>query len=71
MNKNKQQINISMPQEWHERLERCARIESMKRDKTVSHIDLIREALKNKFDLPDDEIDDRAISTMFAPEKKA
>lgn len=47
------QVNISMPEHWFEQLERLARIQSVQVDKTLSHIDLIRIALKEKYNLQD------------------
>lgn len=38
-------ISISVPDEWHDKLTREARLISIKEDKTVTHLDLIRRAL--------------------------
>ncbi len=51
MRDNIKQINISIPKEWAEQLERLARIKSIEQDKTLSHIDLIRTAIKDKYKL--------------------
>jgi hypothetical protein len=45
------QINISIPKEWFEQLERLARLYSVEEDKTLTHLDLIRNAIKEKYSL--------------------
>lgn len=50
---NDKQINLAMPSVWHEQLERIARLASVKEDRTLSHLDLIRRAIKEKYNLPD------------------
>jgi len=48
------QVNVSMPKTWFDQIERLARIYSVEEDKTLSYLDLIREALKEKFHLSDE-----------------
>ena len=52
------QINVSMPKPWFDQLERLARIYSVEEDRTLSHLDLIRDALKEKYHLSDDPKDE-------------
>jgi len=47
------QINVSMPKTWFEQLERLARLYSVSEDKTLSHLDLIRDAIRDKYNLKD------------------
>lgn len=47
------QINVSLPKPWLEQLERLARLFSVEEDKTLSHLDLIRDAIKEKYNLKD------------------
>lgn len=49
------QVNISMPEQWFDQLERLARVYSVEEDKTLSHLDLIRIALKEKYNLSETE----------------
>lgn len=49
------QVNISLPSTWLEQLERLARIYSVEEDRTLSHTDLIRDALKEKYNLTENE----------------
>ena len=49
-NKNVQ-INIIMPAEWKQQIERLARIQSVEEDKTVIFLDLMRRAIAEKFQL--------------------
>ena len=52
MTKNKNvQINISIPSNWRDELERLARIYSVEEEKTLSFLDLMRRAIKEKYDL--------------------
>jgi hypothetical protein len=48
------QINVSMPKPWFDQLERLARSYSVEEDRTLSHLDLIRDALKEKYHLSDE-----------------
>jgi len=48
------QVNITMPENWLSQLERLARIFSVEEDRTITHLDLIRDALKEKYNLVDD-----------------
>ena len=52
------QINVSMPKPWFDQLERLARIYSVEEDRTLSHLDLIRDALKEKYHLSDEPKDE-------------
>ena len=45
------QINISIPSNWRDELERLARIYSVEEEKTLSFLDLMRRAMKGKYDL--------------------
>ena len=45
------QINISIPSNWRDELERLARIYSVEEEKTLSFLDLMRRAIKEKYDL--------------------
>ena len=45
------QINISIPSNWRDELERLARIYSVEEEKTLSFLDLMRRAMKEKYDL--------------------
>jgi len=47
------QVNITMPENWICQLERLARIYSVDADKTITYLDLIRDALKEKYNLVD------------------
>lgn len=52
--KNKQ-INVYMPQLWVDKLYDIARKESVKQNKTISHLDLVRETLNKHFNLDDNQ----------------
>lgn len=45
------QVNITMPAEWKQQIERLARIQSVEEDKTVTFLDLMRRAIAEKFQL--------------------
>lgn len=45
------QINISLPEHWKVELERLARVFSVEEDKTLTHLDLVRRAIKEKYNL--------------------
>lgn len=45
------QINISIPSSWKDELERLARIYSVEEEETLSFLDLMRRAIKEKYDL--------------------
>lgn len=45
------QINISIPNEWKKELENLARIYSVEEGRTVTFLDLMRRAIKEKFQL--------------------
>ncbi|NLX91621.1 MAG: hypothetical protein GXZ07_08570 [Firmicutes bacterium] len=45
------QINISIPQSWKTELENLARIYSVEEEKTLTYLDLIRRAVKEKYRL--------------------
>ena len=44
-------MNISLPREWKKELENLARIYSVEEGKTISVPDMIRRAIKEKFQL--------------------
>jgi len=45
------QINLIIPKRWKLELERLARLRSMQEDKNVSYADLIRAAVREKYEL--------------------
>lgn len=47
------QVNLTIPQEWLERLQKEARERSVKEEKTINYLDLIREAVKKEYNLKD------------------
>ena len=47
------QINIAIPGEWKKELENLARIYSVDEGRTVTFLDLMRRAIKEKFQLGD------------------
>lgn len=49
------QVNISIPSEWKDELERLARIFSVEEETALTYLDLIRRAVKEKYDLSEDE----------------
>ena len=49
------QINIALPKEWKEELERLIRVFSIEEDKTLAYLDLIRRAIKEKYGLEETE----------------
>ena len=46
-------INIAIPGEWKKELENLARIYSVEEGRTVTFLDLMRRAIKEKFQLGD------------------
>lgn len=50
------QVNISIPSEWKMQLENIARLESVEEGRTITFLDLMRQAIQEKFQLeaPDD-----------------
>lgn len=44
-------INITFPQMWLDALGKEARARSVKEDKTITYLDLIREAVKKEYKL--------------------
>jgi len=49
------QINIALPKAWKEELERLARVFSAEEEKTLTYLDLIRRAIKEKYGLEETE----------------
>ena len=49
------QINITIPKDWKDELEKLARIYSVEEEKTLTYIDLIRIAIKEKYELKEQE----------------
>jgi len=45
------QINVSMPETWKKELENLARIYSVEEEITLTYLDLIRRAIKEKYEL--------------------
>lgn len=52
------QINVSVPQHWKTDLEKLARLLSVKEDKTLTHLDLMRRAIQKQYGLKEDESTD-------------
>lgn len=52
------QINIAILEHWRLELERLARIYSVEEEKTLTYLDLIRIAIKEKYNLDDQSIQD-------------
>lgn len=52
------QINVAIPEQWRLELERLARIYSVEEEKTLTYLDLIRIAIKEKYNLDDQSIQD-------------
>ena len=48
------QINISLPLLWKKELENLARIYSVEEEKTLTYLDLIRRAVKEKYRLEEE-----------------
>ena len=48
------QINIALLKEWKEELERLARVYSVDEETTLTYLDLIRRAIKEKYGLKED-----------------
>ena len=48
------QVNIVMPKTWKKELENLARIFSVEEQRTLTYIDLIRSAVKEKYQLSED-----------------
>ncbi len=51
---NRIQINIAIPAHWKPYLQKLARKISYQEDNTVTYLDLIRRAIKEKYNLSDD-----------------
>ena len=51
--KDNVQVNISIPRNWKEQLERLARVYSVEENKTVTFLDLMRRGIQEKFQLGD------------------
>ena len=49
------QINISLPLAWKNELENLARIFSVEEEKTLTYLDLIRRAVKEKYRLEEEQ----------------
>lgn len=49
------QINIALPKEWKEELEKLARVFSVEEESTLTYLDLIRRAIKEKYGLEETE----------------
>lgn len=48
------QVNMAIPKEWKKDLEQLARIQSVKEEKTLTYLDLIRRAIKEKYSLKEE-----------------
>ena len=49
------QVNVALPQNWKEQLERLARIYSVEEERNLSYQDLIRTAVQEKYTLHEQE----------------
>lgn len=49
------QINFAVPADWKPQLEQLARVMSVKEEKTLTYLDLIRRAIKKTYKLKDEE----------------
>lgn len=47
------QVNISIPTDWKNQLEKLARIYSVEEDQTLTFLDLMRRAINEKYQLDD------------------
>ena len=52
------QTNISLPKHWKKEIERLARIYSVEEESTLTYLDLIRRAIKEKYDLREESEDE-------------
>jgi len=50
------QINIALPEHWRIELERLARIYSVEEEETLTYLDLVRRAIKEKYNLNDEPV---------------
>lgn len=57
---NNTQVNIAIPIAWKEQLDALARIESVEAEHTITFQELMRQALKEKFQLEDPKEDSNA-----------
>ena len=57
---NNTQVNIAIPTAWKEQLDALARIESVEAEKTITFQELMRQAIKEKFQLEDPRDDNNA-----------
>ena len=48
------QTNMSFPEQWKDELERLARIYSVEEECTLTYLDLIRRAIKEKYSLKEE-----------------
>ncbi|MEK6832892.1 MAG: hypothetical protein AABY32_02500 [Nanoarchaeota archaeon] len=51
----KKQVNFSLPEKWLIKLERLARENAMKEDRNITYLDLIRDAINEKYKLDKEE----------------
>jgi len=49
------QINISIPLQWKLELESLARVYSVEEEMTLTYLDLIRRAIKEKYGMKDEQ----------------
>lgn len=54
------QVNIAIPLTWKEQLDAIARIESVEAEKVITFQELMRQAIKEKFQLEDPKEDSNA-----------
>ena len=51
------QVNIAIPASWKRQLENIARVRSVEEEKNITFVDLMREGIKEKWQLEDDDED--------------
>ena len=52
---NNVQVNIAIPASWKKQLENLARIQSVEEERHVTFLDLMRQGIKEKWQLEDDD----------------
>ena len=53
---NNVQVNIAIPASWKKQLENLARIQSVEEERNVTFLDLMRQGIKEKWQLEDDAV---------------
>ena len=52
------QVNIAIPASWKRQLENIARVRSVEEEKNITFVDLMREGIKEKWQLDDEDEDE-------------